>query len=58
MSRDVADDLILRGDVQGEVFETARSGHHLYVEAAHEVCSGIIKFVNGFQAQADFLQAN
>ena len=58
MARESADDLVFRGEVNGEVFETQNSGHYLYVEAPHECCSSIIKFVHGDEAQAQFLQTN
>ena len=47
VSREPADKLIKEGKVQGEVFATKNSAHHLYVEAARECASCIIKFAHG-----------
>ena len=57
VSRDVGDRLVDEGKVSGEVFMTENSGHHLYVEAALECASCLIKFVHGEQAQNDFICA-
>ena len=55
MTRSVADDLVAEGKVEGEVFMTSSSGHHLYIEAAAECVSCMVKFVYGEQAQNDFI---
>ena len=47
VNRDIADELVRERKVQGEVFQTGDSGHHLYVEAAIECSSCLIKFVYG-----------
>ena len=47
VNRATADKLIESGVIQGEVFQTADSGHHLYVEAAEECVACILKFVKG-----------
>ena len=47
VNRATADMLIESGVIQGEVFQTADSGHHLYVEAAEECVACILKFVKG-----------
>ena len=58
VSREPADVLVKEGKVQGEVFMTKDSGHHLYVEAARECASCIIKFAHGSQAQTEFDKTN
>lgn len=45
VSRAPADRLIDGALVQGEVFQTANSGHHLYVEAAEETVACMLKFL-------------
>ena len=50
MSREPADKLIKDARVEGEVFQTGNSGHHLYIEAANECVSCMVKFVHGEQA--------
>ena len=50
VSRTIADDLVSQKKVEGEVFETKASGHHLYFEAAFECVSYTIKFVHGQEA--------
>ena len=47
VSRAPADELVDSGKVVGEVFQTANSGHHLYVEAAEENVACILKFIHG-----------
>lgn len=44
VNRDTGDRLIKTGRIQGEVFQTAESGHHLYIEAAEECVACILKF--------------
>ena len=50
VSREPADALVNDGKVEGEVFSTKNSGHHLYIEAARECASCIVKFVHGPEA--------
>ena len=47
VNRATGDRLISSGKVQGEVFQTANSGHHLYIEAAEECVACIVKFIYG-----------
>jgi len=55
VTRECADKMLAEGKIDGEVFITSLSGHHLYVEAATECVSSIIKFTHGEQAQNDFI---
>lgn len=54
VSREPAEALVKEGKVQGEVFVTKESGHHLYIEAAQECASCIVKFVFGPDEQMQF----
>ena len=47
VTRDVADNLVQEGKVDGEVFITSLSGHHLYLEAAKECVACLLKFTHG-----------
>ena len=47
--KDVAEKLIAENKIEGEVFVTA-GGHHLYVEAAVECVSCLVKFAYGAEA--------
>ena len=57
MSREPADKLISEKKVEGEVFQTGASGHHLYVEAAVECVSCLVKFAYGEEAQNAFISS-
>lgn len=57
VSRDVADNLIEKGLVQGEVFQTEDSAHHLYIEAAEECVACIIKFKFGQEVAEQFVES-
>lgn len=47
VERAPADDLILKGEVKGEVFTVQNSGHHLYIEGGKECSVNIISFCFG-----------
>ena len=55
VSRAPADRLIDGGLVQGGVYQTANSGHHLYLEAAEESVACILKFLQGEKVANEFI---
>lgn len=55
VTSEAATKLIKEGEIDGEVIIASMSGHHLYVEAAVECVSSIIKFTHGEQAMNDFV---
>ena len=48
---------LLANGCQGEIFQTADSGHHLYVEAAEECVACIIKFHSGQEEALKFIES-
>ena len=57
VSQACAEQMIGEGKIEGEVFTTSQSGHHLYVEAPIEGVSCLLKFTHGDQVKNDFLSA-
>lgn len=57
VNRAPADNLIEKGLIQGEVFQTENSGHHLYIEAAEECVACILKFKYDRQTAEQFIES-
>ena len=57
VNRQVADDLVEKELVVGEVFQTENSGHHLNIEASEECVACILKFKYGQQLAEEFMDS-